>query len=450
MDSDTIDLSVTLNARDHLKETIEKLYTQDEKLILESLEDIRALIFVCEIHIMIVCKVFLTIFKNEIKNDMTDKYLSMGLIPRVYNLLCNGSTEIQIQSARTIRIISKGDANDCRKLIVDGGLDILLNFLESPNIQVVLYILITLSNIVGESTELRDELMNATLISSVLRVINRIGDSSESTIESIRIAILWLFANFSLYSPRPPMILVSRYFKFISDSLDSSNPLIIKEALSGLVFIAKNTYSNVDYLHGIINLVKQYKVFPRLFKFLEHDRPIKMQLLPALTFIGDLLSGSDLQTQTVLDFGVFPYLASVVQSVKDMEVVRVSLWATSNIACGTQDQIKLVIDSESEIYDYTKLLIVDLDAIDFFIKLFEIGKYERAYSFFPLYKVMASLLSMSDSRPELEIQSRFKRHRFHKRLSTSRLNAFSQALFEDFGMGIDFEKDYTCFSVTNK
>ncbi len=61
-----------------------------------------------------------------------------------------------------------------------------------------------------------------------------------------------------------------------------------------------------------------------------------------MKIIGNIVTGNPLQTQAVIDAGVLPYLAKLIFHEK-RSIRKETCWVISNIAAGTQQQIKSLI-----------------------------------------------------------------------------------------------------------
>ena len=80
-----------------------------------------------------------------------------------------------------------------------------------------------------------------------------------------------------------------------------------------------------------IQAVIEAGVCRRLVELLAHASP-KVQT-PALRAVGNLVTGDDLQTQVVLNFGVLPKLLALLSSPR-RAIRKEACWTTSNITAG--------------------------------------------------------------------------------------------------------------------
>ncbi len=65
---------------------------------------------------------------------------------------------------------------------------------------------------------------------------------------------------------------------------------------------------------------------------------------PTLRAIGNIVTGSDEQTESVLKAGVLPNLAQMLKHTR-MNLVKEAAWTVSNITAGSTHQIQQVIDA---------------------------------------------------------------------------------------------------------
>lgn len=97
-----------------------------------------------------------------------------------------------------------------------------------------------------------------------------------------------------------------------------------------------------------------------------------------LKIIGNIVTGNPLQTQAVIDSGVLTYLGKLIFHEKKT-IRKESCWVISNIAAGTQQQIKALIvndflpilehvikNDEPEVIN----ILIDYLTFNFFISIF--------------------------------------------------------------------------------
>lgn len=92
--------------------------------------------------------------------------------------------------------------------------------------------------------------------------------------------------------------------------------------------------------------VESAGVVPRLVELLQlHNKNEVGILSPALRCIGNIVTGSDEQTQSVIDAGALPIFHALLTHHK-IGVQKEAAWTLSNITAGTQVQIQAVVQSE--------------------------------------------------------------------------------------------------------
>jgi len=95
-----------------------------------------------------------------------------------------------------------------------------------------------------------------------------------------------------------------------------------------------------------IDAVIKTGVVPRLVELLNlHNKNEVGILSPALRCIGNIVTGSDDQTQSVIDSGALPIFHALLTHNK-IGVQKEAAWTLSNITAGTQVQIQAVVQAE--------------------------------------------------------------------------------------------------------
>ena len=82
---------------------------------------------------------------------------------------------------------------------------------------------------------------------------------------------------------------------------------------------------------------------PRVLQLLA-EVPEEAIQAPTLRIVGNCMSGSDTQTQAILDFGVLPILSSLLDS-ESRNIRKETCWTLSNVTSGTISQVQQVLES---------------------------------------------------------------------------------------------------------
>ena len=102
------------------------------------------------------------------------------------------------------------------------------------------------------------------------------------------------------------------------------------------------SYLTDDSPNGKIQTVIDGAVIPVLVAKLDNSELNVMT--PALRSLGNIITGTDEQTDAVIKGGALPILAKLLQHSR-MNLVKEAAWTVSNITAGNPDQIQTVIDA---------------------------------------------------------------------------------------------------------
>lgn len=80
---------------------------------------------------------------------------------------------------------------------------------------------------------------------------------------------------------------------------------------------------------------------PKMVEFMQHTS-VNLQI-PAIRTIGNIATGSDKQTQYVIDSNALPLIKLLLSHQKNA-IRKEAAWTTSNVAAGTIDQIQELIN----------------------------------------------------------------------------------------------------------
>lgn len=73
-------------------------------------------------------------------------------------------------------------------------------------------------------------------------------------------------------------------------------------------------------------------------------------LVPALRTVGNIVTGSDEQTQQVVDESALMYLKGLLETSKRKSILKETCWTISNITAGTKEQVRTCPDPNLNIH----------------------------------------------------------------------------------------------------
>jgi importin subunit alpha-2 len=92
-----------------------------------------------------------------------------------------------------------------------------------------------------------------------------------------------------------------------------------------------------------IDIVLDHGVVPKLVNLLSSSEGVL--IAPSLRCLGNIVTGNDKQTQTVIDSGIFSsMMVAIAKYNNKASIVKEAMWLTSNVAAGTKEQIQSIID----------------------------------------------------------------------------------------------------------
>ena len=114
----------------------------------------------------------------------------------------------------------------------------------------------------------------------------------------------------------------------------SSDDEVLEQACWALAYLSNGSRKHFELL--------KTGICPRIIDLTGHASS-KVQL-PALRTVGNFVTGSDSQTQRVMDSGALPRLLALLDSPKN-GIRKEACWTISNITAGTREQVQAVIEA---------------------------------------------------------------------------------------------------------
>mmetsp|Transcript_12555 Transcript_12555/g.20885 ORF Transcript_12555/g.20885 Transcript_12555/m.20885 type:complete len:749 (+) Transcript_12555:75-2321(+) len=243
---------------------------------------------------------------RSIVHGAIDRVIKLGVVPRmVLFLKSDVDPPLQFQAAWVMTNIASGDHSQTRVVVESGAAAEFEKMLVAADEQVREQAAWALGNIAGDSIEFRDKLLSMATITVLARSMEIYG--SENNMPMMRNAA-WLVSNLFRGQPRPELELVQPALpllvKFICDHED---PDLLADSCWALSYICDGPNERIDVV------VRTPYVLARVAAILcDTSLPIFVRQ-PALRIVGNICTGEEAQTRTVIDEGLIEVLHNLSQ-----------------------------------------------------------------------------------------------------------------------------------------
>uniref|UniRef100_A0A6I8SGY6 Importin subunit alpha n=1 Tax=Xenopus tropicalis TaxID=8364 RepID=A0A6I8SGY6_XENTR len=239
------------------------------------------------------------------RNPPIDDLIKSGILPILVKCLeADDNPSLQFEAAWALTNIASGTSAQTQAVVQSNAVPLFLRLLHSLHQNVCEQAVWALGNIIGDGPQCRDYVISLGVVKPLLSFIN----------PSIPITFLrnvtWVIVNLCRNKdPPPPMETVQE--------------------------VNKN-FCNLLYM------VIDSGVVPFLVPLLSHQE-VKVQTA-ALRAVGNIVTGTDEQTQVVLNCDVLSHFHNLLTHPKE-KINKEAVWFLSNITAGNQQQVQAVIDA---------------------------------------------------------------------------------------------------------
>ncbi|OIR57392.1 MAG: Importin alpha subunit [Amphiamblys sp. WSBS2006] len=294
------------------------------------------------------CLVATKVFRQTLsrdKNPPIAAVLEQKVLPRMVELLETDSTtvpqetreifeKIQLEAAWTLTNIAAGTSENTAEVLDAGALPLFARLLQSPNEDLADQAVWAFGNIAGDGPVTRDMLHSSKISDQLIALLQKVLAQKRYNIGHLR-SIVWALSNLVRGKPAPNVSEIHKLAPVFAFLLENEDTEVLSDTCWGLSYIT-------DGLSEAIDCVIENNGIPPLVRCLAS--PAVAVQSPALRAIGNIATGSDQQTQAVIEAGVLYELGPLLLHSKQ-SVVREACWMVSNITAGTPAQIKAVFNS---------------------------------------------------------------------------------------------------------
>eukprot|EP00743_Colponemidia_sp_Colp-15_P001592 GILK01001738.1.p1 GENE.GILK01001738.1~~GILK01001738.1.p1 ORF type:complete len:553 (-),score=117.16 GILK01001738.1:254-1912(-) len=268
-------------------------------------------------------------------NPPIQQVIEAQVVPRFVEFLqppFDGYPKLQLEAAWALTNIASGSTEQTAHAVQMGAIPSFIRLLHSHDDETREQAVWGLGNIAGDNTNFRDAIIHAGAVQALTQIL-----ASQSKLSMMRNAI-WTLSNLCRGKPQPELSLIKPAVPVIANVVcTQGDNEVLTDALWALSYISDGHNDRIEAViemgDGLIN---------KIVEMLTHSNP--GVITPALRCVGNIVTGTDDQTQAMIDANVLSKL-NVLLSNPKKNLRKEACWAISNITAGSKAQIQAAINA---------------------------------------------------------------------------------------------------------